>query len=227
MTTNEAQTLEQRAAALRVQVAAPTPREELAEVERQIAAQEAREGAGRAAAEKRQVGIGRAFGSLADQYGQDGERVEQAAAALTAAIATMNDRYAKLVGLQAEARALADRFGVQAPALPPVIAPGRQGIDLAAPALVEPSRVRLPPMEECEHRLRARRSYREIADAPGYAIIVESGLKPWPPLSEAQRLILAERIQERAADPLAASMAAEVASLPATVSAVGAGVHRG
>jgi len=37
----------------------------------------------------------------------------------------------------------------------------------------------------------------------------------------------AERMQEQAADPLAAGMAAELAALPATVSVAGAGVHRG
>jgi len=54
----------------------------------------------------------------------------------------------------------------------------------------------LPAQELCEHRLRSRRSYAEIAGTPAYEIIMEVGLGGFPALNKNQRNILASRQRE-------------------------------
>ena len=228
MTITEQQTLEARAAELRAVLDAPSEKEsaaaELAEIERQIAEQ--KDAAGRTEAAKRMVGIARAYGSLAAQVDDDERRVRDALATAAARIEELNARFAKLAHLRAEAAALVDRFGVEGPTLPPVIVPVRRGMDLALPRLAEFAHVRAS-VEKDETGLRTRRDYSEIADSPGYALIHQVGLKPWPPLTKQQQAILAERTREVRKVAGFADAAAEIAALPSSVPAAGAGVHRG
>jgi hypothetical protein len=79
-----------------------------------------REAEARTAAKARVLAIKRADGALAAEEEDDAKRVAEA----REAIKRLNDRYAKRVVLRAEADALAERFGLEAPALPDVL-PGR------------------------------------------------------------------------------------------------------
>ena len=95
-----------------------------------------RESAARAAAEKRLTGIARAFGSVKQELDEDEARVTVAAEAYHAAVERLNQRFKALNMLRAEAGALRDRFGVSAPALPPVVLPARrEGCTAAAMAV--------------------------------------------------------------------------------------------
>ena len=54
--------------------------------------------------------------------------------------------------------------------------------------------------EKCEHHLRSRRTYREVANTPGAAIIEVAGPKAWPKLSERQQEMVESRERERQAE---------------------------
>ena len=68
---------------------------------------------------------------------------------------------------------------------------------VAEASFVEHGHVR-QPVEECEHGMRQRRTYREVAGTPGYQIIAAAGLKPFAELTETQRKQLASREEQRA-----------------------------
>src|SRR2546430_1845939 len=70
-----------------------------------------------------------------------------------------------------------------------------------------------PKTERCEHGLRERRTYGEVAGSPGYSIILQAGLKPWPALTARQEEILAERERDAAQDRRAAAQFASEAAI--------------
>lgn len=150
----------------------------------------------KAAAEQRTKGISRAFGSLAKELDEDETRVRNALDAARAAIQQMNDRYAKLDMLRAEAAALADRFGLEAPSLRAVSPPATRQFNFSLPNATHGFRP-TPRYAHCEHELRQRRTYEEIDSTEGYRIIEAAGLKPWPKLTDAQQRILAVRAREQ------------------------------
>jgi hypothetical protein len=52
------------------------------------------------------------------------------------------------------------------------------------------------PTEQCEHKMRERRSYTEIQGTEGYDIITAVGLKPFPDLTDRQLAVVARRKSE-------------------------------
>lgn len=162
-----------------------------------------REAAGKADAQKRMIGVARAYGSVRQELDDDEARVREAAVAYKAAADRVNERYRSLEMLRAEANALADRFGVAASAFPPVVIPAmREGCAAAVMAaqvkFLDHAHVRLET-EKDEHGLRTRRTYAEIDATEGYRIItLAGGPKPWPALTPQQHEIVAEQERQRA-----------------------------
>lgn len=164
------------------------------ELEKESAAE--LEVAAKAKAEARMLGVSRAYGSLASELQEDEARVREKLDEARAVVAALNTRYAKLQMLTAEAAALADRFAIERPALRAVTSPYDRKLDYRLPS---PTRGSMPSprLERCEHGLRQRRSYAEVAGTPAYDIIAEAGLKPYPPLSDRERHTVAARERER------------------------------
>ena len=186
--------LDQRAAELRAIIERPSEKEmaeaELRVIDRQMA--EEAEQAAVAAAEKRIVGVSQASGSLIAQLEADARKLLEAAQAYVAAAERINDRYRKIELLRAESDALADRFGVADAKIPSLMEPDRREVVVAAHRAVlavDYARQRLSPnpVQKCEHGLRTRRTYQEIATTLGYDIIAHAGLKPFHELTERQR----------------------------------------
>jgi len=71
-----------------------------------------------------------------------------------------------------------------------------------------------PVLEDDEHHLRKRRSYAEIAGSEGYRIIMEAGLKAFPPLTPRQVVWLKQQHQATASLAADASDVREEASRP-------------
>jgi hypothetical protein len=193
------QALERRAEKLRQVVNAPSEKEraaaELADVERQLA--ESRLSQGRERAKERLTGIRRAVGSVVASIEEDEKRIAEAKAAYEDALRRFNNRYGQFSGLKAEAEALCSRFDIAEPSLPTVMPPALRGIDLApAVTLVGHQRTR-PRVEQCEHGLRERRTYEEVRGSDGYAIIAETGLLPFPELTDRQQDTVARRVAVR------------------------------
>jgi hypothetical protein len=216
-TTNGARA--QRQAELRAVLAAPTAQQQAAAELQRLDAEEAaeREAIGRAAAAERLTGIARAYGSLVSEFDGDDERVRQAHEALCIAVARLNDRFRRCVGLRTEAEALSDRFALPAPTLPPVAVPIQRHLDLTPPALAAHGYVQLLTEEDDTGLGRTRRTYGEIAGTEGFAIIAAAGPPAWPPLTERQEQILADREtqrerERRAARRFAAAAVGEVAA---------------
>jgi hypothetical protein len=182
------------------------------------------EATGQREAQARLLAIKRAYGSTVASYQDDEARVRQAVAALKEAITTLNSRARKLEVLRAEAAGLADRFSLTVPTLTMVSEPERD-VDLSLPPFWR-LRVLRPSFEDCEHNLRQRRDYTEIAGTPGYAVIQTAGLKPWRELTEREREVLEDREQERKPDPVLAQAAVEALGL-SNLGVPGGGVHRG
>lgn len=164
-----------------------------------------REAAGYAEAKKRQTGIARAFGSMRQELDDDEAKVREAAVAYRAMVERLNERFRALTLLRAEAEALRDRFGIEVPALPVVVAPGRREGCVAALMAVASATFldrgyRPPETEACEYGLRQRRTYAEIAGTPGAEIIeAVGGPKAWPELTAKQAAIVASRAESQAA----------------------------
>jgi len=198
----EQSALEQRAAELRRLVEEPSGKEkaaqELATIERQLA--DGREATAKQAAAARMVGIRRAFGSVTSSIDADEQRVGEKIEEVSGAITRLNDRYSQAVQLRAEAAALADRFSLPKPTLPDVAPPARR--ELAITLALLPNTLLATawgsqPTEECEHKMRTRRTYAEAVATPGAEIIERAGLKPFPELTERQREIIAAREREK------------------------------
>ncbi|MCX6027091.1 MAG: hypothetical protein NTY23_12695 [Chloroflexi bacterium] len=163
-----------------------------------------REAAGTAEAEKRMVGVVRAYGSVRQELDEDEAKAREAAVSYQVAAERVNDRYRSLARLQAEAGALADRFGVAVPDFPSVVIPAmREGCAAAAMTVQGAGFIdhaHIPrATEKDEHGLRTRRTYEEITGTPAYEIITAAGgPRPWPALTERQRAIVVERGQQQA-----------------------------
>lgn len=216
---SQPQEREQRRAALREVLDAPTEKERAAAELQRLDAEEAaeRESAARSAAQERMLGITRAVGGLVSALDEDGRRPEAAAQAYAESAQRLTERCDKLQLLRAEALALVDRFAVAGPPLAAIAPPALLPAVRAALAVVQAVGFAghgagiQPATEQCEHRLRERRTYAEIAGTDGYAIIRAAELRPWPPLSPRQEQILADREREAAeARRQAARFAAEV-----------------
>ena len=166
--------LEARAAALRQIVRTKSEKElaaeELATVERQIAAEAAADL--KDAAAKRLLGIQRAMGSLAATLEQDDAKLLAAAAAYTRAMETLTDRFDKLALLRHEAAALVEGFGLEKPALPLVMVPGMRPAVREAVQLVTHAPVRetgfIPEQIDFDTK---RRTYTELAGTDGGALL--------------------------------------------------------
>lgn len=230
--------LEQQAATLRRTLARPSEKEmaeaELARVEAQLA--ERRDAASRTAAEARCVDISAAVQSVVAALESEEQLVVEAAQAYAAAVERVNSHYREYEQLTAERAALGDRFaGLTGAKLPTATPPDQRDACSAAARMVrEVSFERLrrpwPKTELCEHVMRERRTYGEVAGSPGHAIILQAGLKLWPELTARQREILAERDRDTAeARRAAAQFAAEAAIVRATPPTLPAGgtVQRG
>lgn len=202
--------LARRADELRRVLARPSDREsaaaELARVEAELAS--ARAAQWRSAAEHRLLGIRRAYGSVTANLDADEQRVREKIAELAAAITRLNERYAQAEQLRAEAAALSDRFDLESPPLARTVPPARRGIAMPRPGELLDHAASPRPLEECEHQLRSRRTYAEIARTEGHAIIATAGLKPFPPLTSQQERTLAARARD------AESLRRQLAGLP-------------
>lgn len=174
---------------------------ELEAIAREEAAE--REEEARREAADRNKAISRAAGGLATAYEQDQQAIFDAAQAFAELVARANARYRQLAdGLAAESGALVDRFGVAPAKLPAVVAPDQSEKIVAAMRLIRAlsfveRALTAPATEQCEHRLRTRRSYAEVAGTPAFEIIARVGPKPFPELNERQREIVAERQREQ------------------------------
>lgn len=212
---------------LQSELSAPSEREQMAQ---RLASLKAERASKRLAqhmtvAERRRVGIRRAAGSLAVELDQDVGRFIAAVQVVVAYVETCNARFEKVEGLRAEDGALADRFGLLASDLAQPVAPGVRADVVAAYEqllgikLTERTDAFRPQVEQDAHGLRARRTYGEIAGAPGYAIILEAGLAEFPPLTDRQEAIVAERagasaLRASRAQEQSAMLADEAARLP-------------
>lgn len=197
-------------------------RELLPELERDVSV--VREATGRKEAENRLLGIKRAYGSTVATYRDDEARVQQAVAALREAITTLNSRARKLEALRREAAALAHRFELTVPPLAIVQEP-RLDVASSLPMLWR-MHSRRPSFEQCEHGLRERRDYTEIAGTPGHGIIITAGLKPFRALTEREGEVLEDRDDARKPDPVLAQAAVEARAL-GVLGVLGGDVHRG
>jgi hypothetical protein len=195
--------LEERAAELRAIVEKPSAKEraeaELREVEARIAAR--KEDEGREAARERCVGISRAVGSVVASIEGDEQNLAAAARAYVAALDRLNARYRQYEGLVAENDALVDRFGIEGAKIPSVVEPNRREGCIAAYRMVEGanfarSLFSSPSVERCEHGVRMRRTYGEVASTEAHRIIEAAGLKPWPELTERQRKIVEAKARD-------------------------------
>lgn len=162
-----------------------------------------REAAGKAQAERRMPGIARAYGSVRQELDDDEAKVREVAVAYQVAAERVNERYRALEMLRAEANALAERFGVPAPAFPVTVIPAmREGCAAAVMAaqavtFLDHAHIR-PDTERDEHGVRVRRTYAEIGTTEGFRIITAAGARPWPELTAKQREIVAERERQQA-----------------------------
>jgi len=155
-------------------------------------------------AEARMHGIGRAYKKFSRELDADEKAVLDLAAAYTAGVERLNERYRSLSLLKAEANALKDRFGIPAPAFASVVLPAmREGCREAAvmvsdAGFLDHAHISIL-MEKCPHGLRQRRTYEEIASTPGGEIIRASGVseEPWPALTAQQEKIVDERLRQQ------------------------------
>lgn len=223
-------TLEQRRAELARIIATPNEKDlaarELVAIDAQIAAE--REAAAVETAKDRQKGLRRAHGSKRDQRERLLKQLAEQAAALAQTCGQLAGVEGDLAGYEREDAALSDRFGVSPSTFPKLPAPG------VAPEAIEAARVtrraldslpehRAPePLgkELCEHKVRERRNYEEIAATEGHGIIQAAGLKPFAPLTEVQQRILAAREREQRMRQQSPG-APDLSHLPASISIAG------
>ncbi len=166
-----------------------------------------REAASRTAAAQRLAEIPAAYTALVVQYEGGIARLGDAATQYAEASVGMHQTFGALAKLRAERGALADRFeGVAAANLPPspIVAPARHGgvglaVETVAINFADHAHLAMAT-EKDEHGLRSRRSYREAAGSPGYAIIQTAGLAPWPKLTTAQAAVLDGRRRDAEAE---------------------------
>lgn len=178
-----APSLEARARELRQIVQKPTPEQELAAVERQIAVQAAADL--KAAAADRLLAIRRAVGSLVSAAEQDDVRLLAAAESWKRALETINERSAKLVLLRHEAQALSEAFALAPAELPPIIITGlrdavREAVQVIRAVPVMPTgHVDEVRGYDVERRAFTERTYAELEGTPGYELLKQRA-KPEP-----------------------------------------------
>lgn len=166
-----------------------------------------------AAATQRLKDIRKAFGGLRRVLEADEVAVETAAIEFKAKSERVNQRFATLSALRAEAEALGDRFPAvpAGPRFPAITVPARREVLIQASLVVDSVMFRdhghiAKALEKCEYNLRTRRSYRELgAGTPGAAIIEAAGSKAWPALTERQQGIVEDRARERRAEAATAA----------------------
>ena len=154
-----------------------------------------------------------------------------AAATYRKAVEALHDRYAKVALYVAEAAALCDRFAVEQPTLPEVVSPAFRSACMEAAEIVvavgfvEQARPVDHEEEDADtFGISRRRNYIEIQGTEGFAIIAKAGLKPFAPLTERQRQLVAERERERAEERRGSSeLAVEAAIVRATPDSLSAG----
>ena len=134
-------------------------------LERQI--EEARDQALREAARERLVGIARATGSLRHDYDKDGSRIEKAATEFIGAVRQANERYEKMLRLEAEGRALAERFDLRRGPQEETHPPARRKDLQEAVAIVERAGLRKKTL--ADQRLQAP------AGSPGARLLKKAG----------------------------------------------------
>lgn len=155
-----------------------------------------REATGKQAATARLVRIKRAIGSVVSELDEDERRIAEL---LVEAITRLNDRYDQAAQLRAEALALSDRFDLPTPKLPDAVSPARRQIAVEVAQALNKLRGDAGTWqsnEQCEHKMRTRRTYAEAAGTEGRAIIEAAGLKPFPELTDGQRNALAAKQRE-------------------------------
>lgn len=140
-----------------------------------------REAEARTAADKRVLGLKKSAGSLANEYTEDVERVENAAAALVEALQRLNERYSAITSRKVEALFLEDRFeDLEAPDLPDVPAPADALREVLARVQKLPvgRRAKLPPrlLSWREQQVAPLRS--RVAATPTGSILAKAGYRP-------------------------------------------------
>lgn len=169
------------------------------------------ETSGRKVATDRLKGIKRAAGSLREELNEDDAKVRDAENELAKANAARTAHARQYESYQAEVAALVDRFDLPALKLEILTEPPR--IEAPRPWQYNITR---PSFEQCEHNLRTRRDYAEIAGPHsriGYSIIMTAGLKPFRPLTEQERGVLDDREDERKPDPFLQAAVVEAQAL--------------
>lgn len=149
------------------------------------------------AAQRRMVGIVRAYGGLMETLEADKKRLLRLARELADTVALANERNQRLATLQAEADALHHRFGLPRLGLPGFVPAGVDARTRDLHRDLDGYIRTIPAMEHCGYEMRQRRTYEEISDTPAFEIIRAAGLSPWPPLTEQQLRLLAAREKER------------------------------
>lgn len=183
------------------------------------------EATGRKEAEERLLGIRRAYGSTVATYGEDEKRVEQAVAALSEAITTLNRRARKLEALSAEASSLSDRFGLTISKL--TMPPEPQNVASSLPTPWQYRVVRPSFEETTDGTRRTRRDYLEVSGSIGFAIIqAAGGPRPFRELTVEESEVLEDNA-ERATHRSSASAAATEAIALGKLGVQGGHVHRG
>lgn len=119
------------------------------------------EATGRKAAEARMLGIKKAYGALLSELDEDEKRIAEF---IAEAIPRLNNRYTKIEQFRAEALAVSDRFGLDKPTLARAVPPSRRVIAttlvLLQRSLLDHGNEWPAPTEQCEHKMRERRTYR-------------------------------------------------------------------
>lgn len=164
------------------QTRAVTLRETVASVEALVVM--LREAEGRKEAERRMLGIKRAYTSLLDQRAKDVERIVQASAALVEDSERLPARHRDLDALLAEALVLHERFGVALPDLPRPVRPASE--TRIVKALQRVREVTLPETPSLPRRLAdlpyrgalwsVRRVLERVAGTPTGELLERTGL---------------------------------------------------
>jgi hypothetical protein len=131
-------------------------------------------------AERRMLGIHRAYSSLVDQYEKDLVRVEDASAALVEAVTRFNQRHRDLGDILLEALVLQERFGVKVPDLPRPVRPAadrraQHAMARAAAALLSDEREFPVQLADLPFRALSRRMLTRIGDTPTAGLLAAAG----------------------------------------------------
>lgn len=179
----------------------------VADLEAQI--KEDREAACQDEADRRMLGIKRAYTSLIDQRDKDVQRIEQASVTLIDAVKRLNDRTDDLDSLLAEALVLHERFKIELPDLPRVLRPARvdrvtaamnraNGVQPAAGSMMPPSLGQMPHRGGVDWTI--RRILSRIAGTPTAALLELAGTGLLEDMQGWERRRMREQGEKRAAE---------------------------